>query len=919
MKKLKKYFIFFFAVFIFFVVGIKTSFAIQAWQNVGEPGFSAGGAYYTSIAIDATGTPYVVYRDGGISNKAVVKKFDGSSWVTVGTAGFSAGQADYTSIVIDATGTPYVVYQDYGNSSKAVVKKFDGSSWVTVGTAGSTFRKAYYTSLAIDATGTPYIVYKDVLQEEIVGRDGVIVKKFNGSSWVTVGTYLAEKSDYTSISIDATGTPYVVYSDSGNSNKTTVKKFNGSSWVTVGTAGFSAGATAYTSIAIDATGIPYVVYRDGGISNKAVVKKFDGSSWVTVGEPGFSVGIASYTSIAIDATGIPYVVYQDGGKAVVKKFDGSSWVTVNKAGFSEGEAYYTSIAIDATGTPYVVYRDYGNSYKVTVMKSVEIIPILIDSIQDLYNIRNYPDEYYILDANLDFNDFSSYDSTTSTTGYETVEDFQVAMTNETGWFSIGTNAAKFTGTFDGNGYTISNLFINRPETDYIGLFGVTNSDAILINIVLEDVNVTGHNFVGGLVGYNDGSTILNSYSTGSVSGGDSSWSVGGLVGYNDGGTILNSYSTGSVSGGNGSYQVGGLVGGNFGTILNSYSTGSVSGTYHIGGLVGRNSDTISNSYATGFVTGSSDIGGLVGINYDTVESSYYNSETSGQSDYDGRGEPRTTLEMTDIDIFVDWDFTDTWSIDEGVSYPYLQIQDSIYIYNYLNTIPRLTKTISSIDTNYYVTLDWSAVTVPSGYTLVGYDIYENDIKIETATTSIQYVGSIESGYSYEYYITAVFEKDEVQLQTKSNIISFTFNGISSIQELYKIRNNLDYDYDLVANLDFNDIDSYDETLIDGYDTVLDFKSAMTTGTGWLPIGDYDNKFMGNFDGNGYIISNLYINTDLDEYIGFFGCAGEMSNLTNIGLENINITSTYDDYAWGIGGLAGANYLGTITNSYTTGV
>jgi hypothetical protein len=122
----------------------------QSWQPVGPDErnqVSYARAYYTSIAINSSGTPYVVFQDYLSSSKATVRKFNGSSWETVGSAGFSAGSADYTSIAIRSDGTPYVVYRD--NGSKATVMKFDGSNWVTVGSAGFSAGRADFTSIAI--------------------------------------------------------------------------------------------------------------------------------------------------------------------------------------------------------------------------------------------------------------------------------------------------------------------------------------------------------------------------------------------------------------------------------------------------------------------------------------------------------------------------------------------------------------------------------------------------------------------------------------------------------------------------------------------------------------------------------------------------------------------------------------------------
>ena len=274
-----------------------------------------------------------------------------------------------------------------------------------------------------------------------------------------------------------------------------------------------------------------------------------------------------------------------------------------------------------------------------------------------------------------------------------------------GWEPIGHNSSKFTATFDGNGHTISNLYINRSSTNYAGLFGyVSGANAKLLSIGLLEVKVVGNNWVGGLVGRIDDGMVSDSYVTGAVVG---VWRVGGLVGQNKGdisgshatstvtdtgannqyagglvgrndSSISGSYATGAVVG---DLQVGSLVGENRGDISNSYATGSVTGNTFVGGLVGTNgkgdddeigtvSDSyatgavtatdsnsrvgglvggnfrgskISNSYATGVVRGNNFRGGLVGGNTGAITASYYNRQTTGQSD--NRGTPKTTAEL----------------------------------------------------------------------------------------------------------------------------------------------------------------------------------------------------------------------------------------------------------------------------------
>ena len=271
-----------------------------------------------------------------------------------------------------------------------------------------------------------------------------------------------------------------------------------------------------------------------------------------------------------------------------------------------------------------------------------------------------------------------------------------------GWHDDNWNEYLFNGTFDGAGFVVSGVYIDKPDNRFLGLFGEGGS-MTLKNLGVIASYVKGLNEVGGLVGENVG-TIENSYYTGSIV---ANGLGGGLVGENYFGTIKNSYSTGNVT--SLGTEIGGLVGSNWGTIENSYATGNVNssddfagglagsnygtitnsyatgnveanGKSFIGGLVGDNGGTITNSYAIGSVEGNEKVGGLVGDNeYGTIENSYYNSETSGQSDDDGRGTPKTTAEMKLQATFDDWDFADVWGINSAINggYPHLRVFEPI--------------------------------------------------------------------------------------------------------------------------------------------------------------------------------------------------------------------------------------------------
>lgn len=169
----------------------------------------------------------------------------------------------------------------------------------------------------------------------------------------------------------------------------------------------------------------------------------------------------------------------------------------------------------------------------------------------------------------------------------------------------------FSGSFNGGGYIINNLNIDKVSDDFVGLFGRADG-ALFENIGLENVNVKGRSCVGALVGLQKNhSTIHNSYAKGVVYGRDNG---GGLIGrQEESSKVMNSYSMVEISG---DTNIGGLLGHQeqFSSVESTYSTGNVIGVDRTGGLVGwqGSSSTVSNSYSTGKVSGTLHIGGLVG-------------------------------------------------------------------------------------------------------------------------------------------------------------------------------------------------------------------------------------------------------------------------------------------------------------------
>jgi hypothetical protein len=238
-----------------------------------------------------------------------------------------------------------------------------------------------------------------------------------------------------------------------------------------------------------------------------------------------------------------------------------------------------------------------------------------------------------------------------------------------GWIPIGRLSGSFTGTFDGQGYTISNLYMDESDYDGAGFFGSLSS-ATIQNLRLVGMDILSDYVAGGLAGYSTNSTITNCSCSGSVeerAGGDNF--IGGLVGQMSGGQMARCYSAVNVIGV--SQYAGGLFGYfSTGSVLNSYATGSVSGEDYVGGFAGYNyRGIIQKCYSTGAVSGEDDVGGFCGDedtggDYDTQDN-FFDYETAGNEVEIGATK-KTTADMKNIDTFTDTEtagLTEAWDME----------------------------------------------------------------------------------------------------------------------------------------------------------------------------------------------------------------------------------------------------------------
>ena len=424
-----------------------------------------------------------------------------------------------------------------------------------------------------------------------------------------------------------------------------------------------------------------------------------------------------------------------------------------------------------------------------------------------------------------------------------------------GWEPIGSWKWPYMGVFDGNGYEINDLYINRPGEEYVGLFGYVR-DGGVTDVSLFDAYVIGSSEVGSLIGENADSTVKNSFATGEVVG---DGNVGGLVGHlggNEGGTIDTSYATSEVNGDN---NVGGLVGDNDGTVSNSYATSNVSGNRRVGGLVGRNRDTIIDSYTTGDVNGSRRIGGLVGSNDGTVKSSYSTGDVTGNSKVGGVvGNYGGSLNNS------------YYNIDEVlINGEHHITRNGLFGEQYQDWIDDMELDIE----------DYSDTLKPSG------DIYE----ISSVEGFRDLLGFAHDG-EYKFRLTEDID----------------FSGESGLYIPY-LAADFDGDGNTVSNLNI-DMQFGGNIGLFGHASgvnISDISVVDAEVTGYNRVGGLVGRFVGTAE-NSYATGTVNGN----EYVG--GFAGTSGGTVTNSYATGDVSG--DEYVGGFAGISG----GTVTNSYATG-
>jgi Bacterial Ig-like domain len=296
-----------------------------------------------SMALDSAGNPIVSWNQyiccsSEYKYDTFVKKWDGAAWVQLGAALdihanviFANGQTTTSAIAIDSTDNPIVTWSEWDETTSYNIytKRWNGVSWIQLGTLldENTDKSARMPAIAINSSGQPIVTWI----ESDDTTDNVYAKRWNGTAWVQYGTTLdfdlTNNVLFPAIAIDSSANPIVTWCEyNAASYNIYAKKWNGSSWTTLGTSlVYDSTKISYnSSIAIDSSNNPIVAWDESDNGFDVHVKKWNGSNWTALGasldnDPSKP---ASNPSIAIDSSNNPIVTWNENNTDIyVKRFN----------------------------------------------------------------------------------------------------------------------------------------------------------------------------------------------------------------------------------------------------------------------------------------------------------------------------------------------------------------------------------------------------------------------------------------------------------------------------------------------------------------------------------------------------------------------------------------------------------------------
>ena len=641
----------------------------------------------------------------------------------------------------------------------------------------------------------------------------------------------------------------------------------------------------------------FKVYDDGG--SGARYSNGCNGTLVLSAPTGYALQLSG--SIQTEKNDDILTVYDGGDNTAVKLLDGVSSpygyssgkflpiTTVNSSGknmmlsFSSGDlanfdGLDLTVKVISINIPWRGSGSMGDPYIIEYPSQLDLLAHRVNGTHG-ETANNFSGAYFVLDADIKYG-HTGLDDTDS--NYEVIG----------GYFD--SNIRYFAGKFDGHGHTVSGIRIykgsNGNADKYQGLFGFIANGAEVKNVILADARITGFDRTGGIVGFNEMSTIENCH-------------------------VLSDVTIHTVQ--SNTYTHGGIVGENFGTVTGCTSAAALtladalSNCYYYGGIAGENGTsnspgTVSQCLYFGTnLNGIKDVGAIVGHNsYGcTMTNNYFTSTTIQGKNISGDALDNVNSaygHKADYCTVTNCGLARKITLGEGVTLGGTATEHG-RVTGYgnfaLSYNDDTSTTIYSL-AGRVITLGNYSGTTPEGYTLGGYTVMDADNGDVTVTkTSGVYTFTMPAK---NVTVSTTFvpdiatywhaDADHDGSEAKPYIISTTTgldllaaqvnSGNGYILKYFKLGANIEYDKSKENN--------------------------------FTPIGDSSHSFYGTFDGDGKSISGININikitSDNTEYKGIFGCL-------NGTVKNLVVNSSSISARRMIGAIAGKMYRGTIENCH----
>jgi hypothetical protein len=246
------------------------------WARVGRNAATPPETSEFALAMGPTGELYLAYKDVQHELRSTVLRYDqaGNAWNAVGDSGFTDAEGNFLTMAVDGAGVPYLGYYDESRTGRASAMRYAGPSggWMPIGELGFSRDRANGAVIAIDSGGTPYLGYIDGFENGFRAT----VRKFASGSWTPIGeeSFSSGQAVSLNLAINPEGTPYVAFINDDQENALNMLRWDDSAgaWQDVGGSSLASARGRAVALAFGPVGEPWIAFLDNDDGRLSVMR-----------------------------------------------------------------------------------------------------------------------------------------------------------------------------------------------------------------------------------------------------------------------------------------------------------------------------------------------------------------------------------------------------------------------------------------------------------------------------------------------------------------------------------------------------------------------------------------------------------------------------------------------------------------------